>query len=188
MKVILVDDVYGLGRRGKVRNVADGYARNYLIPKRLAILATPGNLKIVEEQRIALAKKEAKHVEEAELLAQELGQLHVIVSRKAGDTGVLFGSVTPKDLEEVLAANGIVLDRRRILLKHPVKNIGNYRVEARPHNDVEATFLLSVTPEGDETIARTMPRGEESDAVVKELEAKLSEIESLAQPEVEEAG
>lgn len=188
MKVILVDDVYGLGRRGEVANVADGYGRNYLIPKRLAVMATAGNLKMVEEQRVALAKKESKYVEEAELLAQELGQLHIIISRRAGDTGVLFGSVTSKDLEEVLSANGINLDRRKILLTQPIKSIGNYRVETRPHADVEATFLLSVTPEGDESVARTMPRGEESDAVVKDLESKLAEIQSASSTEAEETG
>lgn len=180
MKVILIDDVYGLGRRGELANVADGYGRNYLIPKKLAVVATPGNLNMVEEQRVSLAKKESKYVEEAELLAQELGQVHIIISRKAGDTGVLFGSVTSKDMEEVLSANGINLDRRRILLKQPIKNIGNYRVEARPHNDVETTLLISVTQEGDEPVARTMPRGEDSDAVVQEVEARVAEIETLS--------
>jgi len=180
MKVILIDDVYGLGRRGELANVADGYGRNYLIPKKLAVVATPGNLNMVEEQRVSLAKKESKYVEEAELLAQELGQVHIIISRKAGDTGVLFGSVTSKDLEEVLSANGINLDRRKILLKQPIKNIGNYRVEARPHNDVETTLLISVTQEGDEPVARTMPRGEGSDAVVQEVEARVAEIEALS--------
>jgi large subunit ribosomal protein L9 len=186
MKVILIDDVYGLGRRGEVANVADGYGRNYLIPKQLAVVATTGNLKMIEEQRVALAKKESKYVEEAELLAQELGQLHVIISRKAGDTGVLFGSVTSKDLEEVLSANGINLDRRKILLAQPIKSIGNYRVEARPHNDVETNLLVSVTPEGDEPVARTMPRGEESDAVVKDVEVKVAEIEALSSASTDE--
>ena len=123
---------------------------------------------------------ESKFVEEAELLAQELGQLHIIISRKAGDTGVLFGSVTSKDLEEVLSANGINLDRRKILLKQPIKSIGNYRVEVRPHSDVETTFLVSITPEGDEPVARTMPRGEESDAVVQDVEARVAEIETYS--------
>ena len=113
MKVILIDDVYGLGRRGDLANVAAGYGRNYLIPKQLAVMATSSNLKMVEEQRVALAKKESKYVEEAELLAQELGQVHIIISRKAGDTGVLFGSVTSKDMEEVLTALKAEADLRR---------------------------------------------------------------------------
>lgn len=180
MRVILTDDVFELGRRGQVVSVSSGYGRNYLIPKRLAVLATPGNLKVVEEQRIAMAKKEAKHVEEAQILAQELGQVHVLISRKVGEKGVLFGSVTSKDVSDVLEANGINLDRRRIMLSQPIKTIGNFQVAARPHTDVEATILVSVLPEGDQETARTMPRGEESDKVVAELEAKIGELSPAA--------
>jgi len=175
MEVILVDDVFQLGRRGEVVKVADGYGRNYLIPKKLAVPATPGNLTMVEQQRLALAKKEAKYVEEAELLAQELGQMHVLISRKSGEAGVLFGSVTSKDIGDVLEASGINLDRRKILLAHPVKSIGNITVEVRPHRDVSANLLVSVLPEADESVARTLKRGEESDRIVSELEAKISE-------------
>ncbi|MEJ2077236.1 MAG: 50S ribosomal protein L9 [Acidobacteriota bacterium] len=180
MEVILIDDVFELGRRGDVVKVASGYGRNFLIPKKLAVPATPGNLKMVEQQRVALAKREAKDRGEAEILAAELGQIHIVVSRKAGDTGVLFGSVTSKDLTDVLAANGITLDRRKILLHQPIKSIGNYTVEVRPHSDVDASLLLSVFPEAGEQISKTLPRGEESDKVVEELKAKVEEIERLA--------
>jgi len=176
MEVILVDDVFDLGRRGDVVKVAGGYGRNYLIPKKLAVQATPGNLILVEQQRVAMVKKEAKYVEEAELLAQELGQLHVLISRKSGETGVLFGSVTSKDIGDVLEANGINLDRRKILLAHPVKNLGSLTVEVRPHRDVSANILVSVLPEGDEIVARTIKRGEESDQIVSELEGKLADL------------
>jgi large subunit ribosomal protein L9 len=176
MEIILVDDVFGLGRRGEVVSVANGYARNYLIPKKLGVPATPGNLKMVEEQRVSLAKKEAKYVEEAELLAQEIGQLHVLVSRKSGDLGVLFGSVTSKDIGDVLEANGINLDRRKILLEQPIKSIGNVTVEVRPHREVSANLLVSVMPEADESVAKTMQRGEESDQIVQDLEAKVAEL------------
>jgi large subunit ribosomal protein L9 len=177
MEVILIDDVFELGRRGEVVKVAAGYGRNYLIPKKLAVPATPGNLKTVEQQRVALAKREAKDRGEAEILAAELSQIHIVVSRKAGDTGVLFGSVTSKDLSDVLAANGVNLDRRKILLHQPIKSIGNYTVEIRPHSDVDASLLVSVLPDTGEEIARTMPRGESSDAIVAELNAKVAEIE-----------
>lgn len=179
MKVILIDDVFELGRRGQIVKVANGFGRNFLIPRKLAIPATAGNVKAYEEQRIALAKKEAKFVEEAEILAQQLGLLHVIVGRKAGDTGVLFGSVTSKDISDALEGKGINLDRRRIMLKQPIKNIGNFTVEARPHNDVEAKILVSVTPEGDETPTQIIQRGEESDKIVAELAAKVAEIQRL---------
>lgn len=176
MEVILIDNVYELGRRGDIVNVSVGYGRNYLLPKKLAVPATPGNKKMIEEQRVALAKKEAKFVEEAEILAQQLGQLHILVSRKSGDSGVLFGSVSSKDISEALEKNGINLDRRKILLDHPIKNIGNFTVEVRPHSDVEAKIIVSVLPETDEPVCRTLPRGEESDKILAELEAKLSDL------------
>ncbi|RPI29148.1 MAG: 50S ribosomal protein L9 [Acidobacteria bacterium] len=179
MQVILTDDVFELGKRGEVVKVADGYARNYLIPRRLAITVTTGNLKMIEQQRLAMAKKEAKFKEEAELLAGELNQIHLIVSRKAGDTGALFGSVTSKDLADLLETQGIHLDRRKILMEQPVKSIGNYRIEVRPHSDVEATVLLSVLAESDETIGRAKKKDEESDRIVADLEAKVKEIAQL---------
>lgn len=180
MEIILKEDVYGLGRRGDVVRVADGYGRNYLIPKDLATLATPGNIRDIEQKQILLAKQEAKHIEEAEILAQELGLRHVLISRKSGDAGVLFGSVTPKDITEILAANGINLDRRKIILSHPIKSIGNYEIEARPHSEVEARFFVSVMPEGDAPVAKVIPRGEESDRIIEELEAKKLEEEEEA--------
>jgi len=183
MEVILIDNVYELGRRGDVIKVSEGYGRNYLIPRKLAIPATPGNLKRVEEQRIALAKKEAKFVEEAELLARELSQLHILISRKAGETGSLFGSVNSKDLAEAFEAGGIKLNRRKIMLQQPLKRIGNYTVEIRPHSDVQVNVLVSVLPEADELICKTMPRGEESDAIVRELDAKIADISGSSAPE-----
>jgi len=180
MQVILIDDVYELGRRGDVVKVSPGYGRNYLIPRHLAVPATAGNLKMVEQQRVSLAKREAKDRAAAEILSAELGQIHVVVSRKCGDTGVLFGSVTSKDLSDVLNENGITLDRRKILLNQPIKNIGNYTVEVRPHGDVEATILVSVMPDAGEEVARTMPRGVDSDKIVEDLNARVAEIERQA--------
>ena len=179
MEVILIDDVFELGKRGTVVSVADGYGRNYLIPKKLAIPATPGNKKVIEEQRLTMAKKEAKYQEEADLLAQELNQLHLMISRKAGETGTLFGSVTSKDLTDLLKTNGIHLDRRKIVLNQPIKGIGNYRIEVRPHSEVTAELLLSVLVEGDKPVSKVKKKDEESDAIVAELEAKLKEMKQL---------
>ena len=196
MEVILIDDVFELGKRGEVVNVANGYGRNYLIPKKLAIPSTPGNLKMIEQQRLSMAKREAKDQEEAELLAQELNQLHLIVSRKSGDAGVLFGSVTTKDIAHLLAGDGIQMDRRKVLLDQPVKNIGNYRIQVRPHSAVSAELLLSVLIEGDESVARVKKKDEESEAIIAELEASLQEmeqaesapdVESTEPPEVDES-
>jgi large subunit ribosomal protein L9 len=192
MEVILIDDVFELGKRGTVVRVADGYGRNYLIPKSLAIPATPGNRKMIEQQRLAMAKKESKYQEEAELLTQELNQLHLMLSRKSGETGTLFGSVTSKDIAALLKTTGIQMDRRKIVLNQPIKSIGNYRIEVRPHSEVTAELLLSIVAEGDEPVSKIKKMDEESDAIVAELEARLKEMkqsmatESVIPPEPED--
>ena len=186
MEVILIDDVFELGRRGQIVRVADGYGRNYLIPKRLAIPATPGNRKIIEQQRLSIAKKEAKYTEEAELLAQELGQTHVLISRKSGDAGTLFGSVTSKDIVNLLKTSEIQIDRRKIMLQQPIKSIGNYRISIRLHSDVTAELLVSILLEGDQPVARIKKKDEESDQIVSELDARVQEISRLARTETVE--
>ena len=192
MEVILIDDVFELGKRGTMVRVADGYGRNYLIPKNLAIPATPGNQKMMEQQRLAMAKKESKYQEEAELLTQELNQLHLMISRKSGETGTLFGSVTSKDIADLLKTTGIQLDRRKIILHQPIKSIGNYTIEVRPHSEVTAELLLSVLLEGDKPVGKIKKKDEETDEIVAELEAKLKEMkqsmgtESVISPESED--
>ena len=178
MEIILIDDIFELGKRGEVVKVADGYGRNYLIPKKLAISSTPGNLKMIEQQKLAMAKKEVKYQEEAELLAQELNKLHLIVSRKSGDAGALFGSVTTKDMAKLLAGNGIQMDRRKIILDQPIKQIGHYKIKLHPHSAVSAELLLSVLIEGDETVARVKTKDEESEAIIADLEAELQKMEA----------
>ncbi len=176
MQVILTEDVFELGKRGQVVKVANGYGRNYLIPKHLAIPATPGNMKTIEGQRMALAKKEAHYREEADLLAGELSQLHLLVSRKAGERGVLFGSVTAKDVVELLRTQGIQIDRRKVLVDHPIKSIGNYEIVVRPHSEVEAKVLTSVMIEGDSPVFQVKRKDPESDQIVADLNAKVREI------------
>ena len=178
MELILIDDVFHLGRRGEVVRVAKGYGRNYLIPKGLAVLVTPGNLKMIEQQRLSQVKKEAKNREEAGILAEELSQLHLILSRKVGDSGALFGSVTTKDLSDLMHANGVEFDRRKILLQQPIKSIGNFQIELRPHVEVEAQFLVSVVPEEAGPIERLKKKDEESDQIVADLDARLAEIQA----------
>ncbi len=181
MQVILTDDVFRLGKRGQTVKVADGYARNYLLPRRLAVLATPANMKMVEQQRLALAKKEAKFKEEAQVLAAELNTLHLIISRKAGDTGALFGSVTSKDVADLLEGQGFSLDRRKIVLEHPIKAIGNYTIEIHPHNEVQAQVALSVQPEEEEPVAEVRKKDEESGRIIAALDAKVQEIQQQQQ-------
>ena len=126
MEVLLIDDVFELGSKGQLVTVADGYGRNYLLPKRLAVLATSNNREMIERQQLAIAKREAKNKKEFQLLAKELNQLHLLISRKSGETGALFGSVNSKDVVELLQKGGFQLDRRKIILRQPIKNIGNY--------------------------------------------------------------
>ena len=186
MEVILIDDIFELGKRGEVVKVADGYGRNYLIPKKMAILSTPGNLKMIGQQRLAMAKKETKDQEEAELLAQELNKLHLLVSRKSGDAGALFGSVTTKDIARLLADRGIQMDRREIILDQPIKSIGHYEIQTRPHSAVSAKLLLSVLIEGDEPVARVKTKDEESEAIIADLKAALLEMEQQEGTESQE--
>ena len=181
MKVILVEDLQELGKQGEVVRVASGYGRNYLIPKQLAMPVTPGNLKMVEQRRLAAVKREAKYKEEAELLVQELDQQHLVFSRKAGETGLLFGSVTTKDLGDLLGQQGIRLDRRKILLEHPIKNIGNFNVPVHPHSEVHSELLVSVMEEKEETVARVLKKNEESRQIVQELESALQLATELAE-------
>ena len=176
MQLVLVDDVLHLGRRGDVVTVASGYGRNYLIPKGLAVAATSANLKMVQQQRAVLARKESRVKEDAEILAQELNRLHLVLSRKAGETGALFGSVTAKDLADLFAENGFSLDRRKIDLEHPLKSIGNFPVEVHPHPEVKLEFLVSVVLEEQEPVARILKQGtDESAGIVSGVESLLRE-------------
>ena len=191
MQLVLIDDVLHVGRRGDVVTVASGYGRNYLIPKGLAVAATSANLKMVEQQRAVLARKEAGVKEDAEILAQELNQLHLVLSRKAGETGALFGSVTAKDLADLLAENGFNLDRRKIDVEHPLKSIGNFPVEVHPHPEVKLEVLVSVVLEEEEPVARILKRGtDESAGIVSGVESLLKEAakELEAQQEALPAG
>ena len=176
MQLVLINDVLHLGRRGDVVTVASGYGRNYLIPKGFAIAANPENLQMVEQQRAALARKESRVKADAEIVAQELKQLHLVLSRKAGETGALFGSVTAKDLADLLEEKGCNLDRRKIDLEHPLKSIGNFQVETHPHPEVKLELLVSVVQEDDEPFANILKQGtDESAGIVSGVESLLEE-------------
>lgn len=180
MELILKEDVANLGKRGQLVKVAAGYGRNYLIPKGVAVPATKANIKMIEEQKIAYVKREAQLKGEAELLSKELNNLHLVLSRRAGETGVLFGSVTTKDVAELLEANGFHVDRRKILLDHPLKQVGNFLLEARPHSEVKAELLVSVMAEEDEPVARILTKGEESDNLKMATDNQVADFEAKA--------
>jgi len=182
MQIILTDDVANLGQRGEVVTVANGYGRNYLIPKGLALPATDGNRRVVEERRVSLAKNDTQFKEAAEVVAADLAKHHVVISRKSGDTGVLFGSVTNKDIAEVMARGGYEVDRRKISLEHALKAIGNHHVEVALHSEVKVRLLVSVAPEGDEPVARILHKGQESDGIVEDIDARVELLNRTQEP------
>ena len=147
MKIVLREHVENLGERGEIVAVAPGYARNYLFPKRLALEATPGNLKVVEHQRKLWAVKESKEIGEAEAFAAKLGGLHLSVVKKAGEGGTLYGSVTNVEIAELLRAKNIEVDRRRIVISDPIKSVGEFEVAVKLHHKVQGRVKLEVKAE-----------------------------------------
>jgi len=147
MEVILREDIDRLGHRGQIVKVADGYARNYLLPKRLAVRATDANRKIVEQERQAHLRREAKEKTEAEDLAKIVGGIVVTITEKAGEADQLFGSVGAKDIADALEKQNFSIDRRKIHLEHPIKQLGEFKVPIRLHRDVEAEITVQVVKE-----------------------------------------
>lgn len=147
MKVVLRQDVETLGERGQVVTVKPGYARNFLLPKKLALPATPGNLKTFELHRKVWAAKEAREVEDARGFAAKLSGVTVTVSKKAGENNALYGSVTNSEIAELLLAKGFEIDRRKILLDEPIKTLGDHTVHVKIHRQVNAAVTVSVVAE-----------------------------------------
>lgn len=148
MKVILTEEIRGLGTRGDVVNVKDGYARNYLFPKNLAREATAGNLKSVEQERKKWALLGQKEKEEAQKSAGAVQGMKVTVQKRVGESGQLFGSVTANEIADALEAKGIQVDKRRIELAHVIKTLGTHEVDVRLHREVIAHIQVEVIPIG----------------------------------------
>jgi large subunit ribosomal protein L9 len=148
MEVILREHVDNLGRRGEIVKVADGYARNYLLPRKLALLVTEGNKKQIERERAKFEAKEAEEKKGAEALAARLSAVELVIARKVGETEALYGSVTTADIAEALAGKGFDVDRRKLQLGEPIKKIGDIEVPVKLHRDVTATVKVRVVAEG----------------------------------------
>ncbi len=147
MQVILRDDVPNLGRPGDVVKVRPGYARNFLLPRNLAVEANPKNLRAFEhEKRLALMRREAKRAD-ALKLKDRIEQLSIEISARAGEAGKLFGSVTNIDIERALGAQGVSIERRRIQLAEPIKELGDFVVSVRIDSEVEASLKVKVAAE-----------------------------------------
>jgi large subunit ribosomal protein L9 len=152
MKVILTEEIRGLGTRGDVVTVKDGYARNYLIPKNLAQEATKGNLNAIEHQRRKWALLAQEEKAAAQKQADAVKGVKIQIEKRVGEHGHLFGSVTANEIADALMEKGIEVDKRRIELGSPIKNVGLHDVEVRLHRDVSATIQVEVVPMGVERL------------------------------------
>ena len=144
MEVILREHVDNLGRRGDVVKVAPGYARNFLLPRKLALAVTDGNRKLIERERKVADARETEEKQTADALASRLAQAEISIARRVGDTEQLYGSVTSADIAEALAAKGLEIDKRKIHLDEPLKSIGEFTVPVKLHRDVTANLKVAV--------------------------------------------
>ena len=149
MEVILRQHVDNLGRRGEVVKVADGYARNYLLPRKLALIATDGNKKQIERERVKFDAKEAEEQKVAGSLAERLAKVEIEISRKVGETEALYGSVTTSDVAAALESKGLEIDRRKIQLQEPIKKLGEYEIPVKLHREVTTKIKVRVIAEGE---------------------------------------
>ncbi len=147
MEIILIEDVPSLGKTGDLVKVSDGYARNYLLPRKKAVKATATSLKAVEQGRYSLEHKQDKLEQEAQELAQRMEEISCTVAKPAGEEGKLFGAVTSADIEEALREQGVSVDRKKIVIEEPIKNLGVYTVSLKLHPAVVAQLKLWVVKE-----------------------------------------
>lgn len=147
MKVIFLQDVKGQGKKGEIKNVSEGYAQNFLIPRGLVRPATEGNVKTLENQTAAEVKRKEKEKEEAIVLGKKLEEMTVTLKAKAGEGGRLFGAITSKQVAEALEKAGVKIDKRKIDLHEPIRTLGVTQVPVKLHPEVKSTFKVQVTEE-----------------------------------------
>ena len=148
MDVILREHVENLGKRGEIVKVADGYARNYLLPRKLALPATDGNRRHVERERKIVEARESQEKAQAEAIAARLAAVDITIARRVGETDALYGSVTSADIADFLKAKGFELDRRKLILPEPIKAIGDHDVPLKLHREVTVPLKVHVVKEG----------------------------------------
>jgi large subunit ribosomal protein L9 len=148
MEVILRETVENLGRRGEVVKVADGYARNYLLPRKLALPATEGNKKHVERERRIVEARESEEKGQAEAIAARLALVDITIPRRVGETEALYGSVTSGDIADYLRTKGFEIDRRKLILPEPIKIVGEHAVPLKLHREVTVPLKVKVVKEG----------------------------------------
>lgn len=177
MKVILKENIENLGKRGDIIDVAAGYGRNYLIPRKLALEVTPTNMKTIEIDQRALRKKLEKEVVSYQSLMERLKQTSLSFERKAGDKDVIFGSVSIADIKEGLDSLGFDIEKKRILLDEPIKRLGNYTVSIKVFHDEQAEIKIEVKKEG-ETEAEEKKQAVAEKKEETAPEAKKEEVEA----------
>jgi large subunit ribosomal protein L9 len=176
-RILLREDVDDLGARGEIVRVRAGYARNYLLPRKLAVEATSSNVKQIEGERAALLKKEAGERTTAEGQAEQISKVVLEFKRKSGEQGALYGSVTSMDIAESLKERGYEIDRHRLHLREPIKRLGEFSVPLRLHREVSIDLQVKVVPEGEVIVGHMTP----------EQEAELAKQVNLGQEETAEA-
>ncbi len=174
-KILLREDVDELGARGEIVRVRAGYARNYLLPRKLAVEATAGNVKQIERERALLLKKAANERATADAQAEQMRSLVLTFERKAGELGALYGSVTSMDIAEALQERGYEIDRHRIHMREPLKRVGDFTVPLRLHREVTVDLNVKVAPEGEVIVGHLTP----------EQEAELAKSEETKEPATE---
>jgi large subunit ribosomal protein L9 len=155
MEVILKEDVVKLGHRGDVVKVADGYGRNYLLPGKLAIQATPANKAVIEQMKGSAIRKSAKEKVQAEELSSTMQQIELTFERKVGENDHLFGSVTSGDIAQALEAQGFTVDRRKIAVEEPLKSLGEFHVPIKLHREVTTHIKVTIKSDAPEEAATT---------------------------------
>ena len=175
-KILLREDVDDLGARGEIVRVRAGYARNYLLPRKLAVEATTSNVKQSDHERAALLKKEATERATADAQSQKLGSLVLEFKRKAGEQGALYGSVTSMDIADALRERGYEIDRHRIHLREPLKRLGDFTVPVRLHRDVTVELPVKIAAEGEVIVGHLTP--EQEAAIAKRREDAAQEDSS----------
>jgi len=188
MKIILKENIENLGKRGDVIDVADGYGRNYLIPRKLALQVTPSNMKMVEMEQKALRKKLEQEVQSFQGLIEQLDQTSLTFERKAGDKDVIFGSVSATDIKEALEKQGIEIEKKKILLAEPIKRLGNYTVAIKVFHDERADVKVEVKKEGAEEEEKEPGASEEKASEEKREETPRDEAEVKKDSAEEDAG
>ncbi|MGD9587904.1 MAG: 50S ribosomal protein L9 [Pyrinomonadaceae bacterium] len=184
--VLLREDIDTLGGRGEIVKVRAGYARNYLLPQGLATLATKGNIKQIEGERAALLKKAAVEKATAEAQKEQMSAISLEFERKAGEGGTLFGSVTSMDIAAALQGMGYETDRRKIVLREPIKETGEYTVKVKLHREVTIDVPVKVTPEGGEPVPEKVEKkGRKAEAADEAVEPAAAEEPAAEAAETE---